>query len=187
MPTLHVTVAELQYLVDQMGSLWHWPARSAELGVDALMFIPPEKRVDPGGGPGFRLRLLALYRYSQRNDHRWPTLPLELSLQEAWLIDQTLWTVQGDLTRVAFKDGQPLISLAVRVWDLLIQEHADQLPEHLRIELEAPNAGDNPATRQDPDRDALKEADAAIAAVEAAIHRSRQDKGAAEDMPTAAA
>ena len=187
MPKLDVTLFELQYLTDHLGALYHWPARSSDIGADALMFIPAEKQDGVGGGPSFRLRVLALYRYSQRNDNRWPVLPLEVSVQELWLLDQMLWSISGDLRQINFKDGQPLVSFAVKVWDALIREHAADLPEHLRIDQEAPNARASTPAHEGTDRGALQDADATIQAVEAALARSRQDKGTATDMPSAAA
>lgn len=182
MATLQVTKAELQYLVDVVGATYHWPQRSADIGADMLAFIPIDKQKDPGGGPSLRLRLFALLSYGRRNTFRWPTMPLELSVQELWLVESMLWAINGDLRTLLMEDKQPFITFAIKVWDALIIEHADDLPDYLRMSTEESDAGTITSTNSYPDestrRSAIEGADSAIAAVEAALAESRAGQGA---------
>ena len=133
MNQLPVTKQETLWLIDRIGSMRYWPSRGHTDAHMMAAFLPVGEEV--GGGMPLRLKLVATYRKFEGSNYR--TIPLEVSLTDLWLIDEVLWSVQGDLRynyipEPDTTDGKPLMTLAKRVWDLLIQEHADKLPPYLR-------------------------------------------------------
>lgn len=75
------------------------------------------------GGPELRLKIIALYRHMQRTKPE-PTveLPLELTVGELWLLD-TMFS-NTDLSQHKMYQGTPLVKLAMKVWDVLLDAYA---------------------------------------------------------------
>lgn len=120
-----------------------------------------------GGGTDLRIRILAL---AMLDDDR--EAPLAVSVPELWLLDATL--LRYDLRMAKLPDGQPLLTLARKIWGTLLAVYDSALPVYLRKEYRdgkpvehEPEPGDGP----DPDaRDAIAGAEALL--------RPRDDKGA---------
>ena len=174
MAQLNLSEAELRWLVDVVSAQHYWPPVGSPAAAQMYMTIPAEHRGGEGaGGPALRIRLIAALRQFEQVNAEYPgrlhALPFDLDLQEAWLIDGLLWNI-ADLYTAKFRDSQLAITLARRVWDVLIAGHASQLPSK-----EAPNATGDNDPRIPADRSALEDADAIIAALEARARASAAD------------
>lgn len=129
MPALPLTQAEVVWLVDMVGPLAELPQNYAPVLLG--------RRTDDPCGPMFRLKLVAGLRQAMRSnpgkdiwDWTGPSTSLEVSLEELWLLEALL--AQYPVRRIALADGGFLVSLSIKVWDLLLDEYKDDIPENLR-------------------------------------------------------
>lgn len=169
--TIRLTAAERQFLAFSLPAEVLWPADEAQ--ASALLREVPGGAV--AGGPRLRALLLAT-----AHDQA-PELAVELSASELWLIDSVL--LRHDLRGAKLPDGEPLLSMAMKVWRLILELYNDVLPTHLRQEV--PDA-DNDHAHEDADDSTDLDARDAVAGAEALL-RSRDREGTADDLPPAAA
>jgi hypothetical protein len=166
--TIWLSAAECRFLAFTLPADALWPPN--ETLASALLSEVPGG--EAGGGPRLRAVVLAMALKEDEEE-----LPLELKPGELWLIDWLL--LSRDLRSEKLPDGEPLLTLASKVWRLLLDIYDDQLPPNLRREVlhGSPN---------DPDQDTDADADDAVASAEALL-RSRDRAGAEGDLPPAAA
>ena len=161
---LSLDPAERQFLAQAIAADETWPPRD-----DLAHLLDQVPDGAHAGGPRLRATLLALALRGGNEGER----VLHLAPGELWLIDSVL--LRRDLRREKLPDGRPLAELAAKVWELLLDVHAQQLPHDLR--KEADDAGD-----EGTDQDASE----VVASAEALL-RSRHGEGAGGDLPAAAA
>ena len=166
--TIWLTPAECQFLAYTLPSHVLWPPEEPFAG--ALLREVPGGEV--AGGP--RLRALILAMALKQDEEK---LPLELSPSDLWLLDGLL--LRRDLRSEKLPDGEPLLSLAEKLWRAILEIYEDELPPYLRQE-------ERHAEPSESDQDADADASDAIASAEALL-RSGDGPGASEDLPPAAA
>lgn len=134
MNTLHMTQAELYWLIDKLSGMnSYWPPPGHPNTTLVARFL--HDTTEWGGGMPLRLRLIAAWRKISQSNYR--TIPVPVSVNDAWLLDEVLWSQPGDL-RFNFtmdtgeEQGTALIGLAKQIYDILISAHADDLPPYLR-------------------------------------------------------
>ncbi len=158
--TLRLDPAEREFLAYTLTADEIWPPNEA---------LTPLLRQVPGGevagGPQLRSLVLAMTLRGSENE-----MPLELSISELWLLDSLL--IRRDLRREKLPDGRPVLELAHKVWQLILEVYDSQLPPGLRREMQ--DADSN----QDPDQDP-----GSIVASAEAILRSGHSEGTGEDLP----
>ena len=152
--------AERQFLAYSLAVDDLWPASEAQ---SVLLREVPGSEV--AGGPRLRATLLAMALRGGEEE-----MPLTVTASELWLLDSLL--IRRDLRREKLSDGRPLVELATKVWRLLLDAYADQLPPHL-LEREMHDAEPN----EEPDEDA-----GTIIASAEAILRSGHGEGAGKDL-----
>ena len=162
--TLRLDPAERQFLAYSLPADEIWPPSE---GLSPLLGQVPGGEV--AGGPRLRAVLLAMMLRVDEGEQA-----LELSLSELWLLDSLM--LRRDLRREKLPDGRPLVELARKVWELIVEAYDEQLPPHLRRELRDART----------DTDAHEDASAAIASAEA-ILRPRHREGTGEDLSPAEA
>ncbi len=125
MPALRLTHAEVIWLTDSVGQFSQWPPK----GTGAASAIPEDRRTDNSLGPLFRLKLLAALRKGMRSVDAPADIDVAVSLEELWFLEAFLSQHPVRIIRIAENDY--LISLAIKVWDVLIDEYRSELPENL--------------------------------------------------------
>lgn len=166
--TIWLTKAERQFLAFTLPADVLWPSDEAQ--ASALLREVPGGEV--AGGPRLRALLLAMALKEDEDE-----LPLELSASELWLLDSLL--VRRDLRSEKLPDGEPLLSLATKVWRLILEIYGEELPPYLRKEV--PRANDD-----ESDQDAHQDASDAVASAQALL-RSGDGEGTEDDLPAAEA
>ena len=134
METIHLTQEETRWLLDKVGPMSYWPPAGFPYINKMQQFLPPD--TDLGGGMPLRLKLMALYRKFEGTNYE--TIPLPISVTDAWYLDDVLWNQPGDLrfNFIFAPDGstaRPLIHLARQLYDIIGRVHAEDLPPHLRV------------------------------------------------------
>lgn len=166
--TIWLSAAECRFLAFTLPAEALWPPNET-LASALLQEVPGGQAA---GGP--RLRATVLAMALKEDDEE---LPLELTASALWLLDWLL--LSRDLRAEKLPDGEPLLTLATKVWRALLDIYDDQLPPNLRREVLH-------ASPIDPNQDTDADADDAVASAEALL-RSRDRSGAEGDMPPAAA
>ena len=166
--TIWLTPAECQFLAYTLPSHQLWPPEEP-LAAPLLREVPGG---EVAGGP--RLRALILAMALKRDEE---SLPLELTPSDLWLLDALL--LRRDLRGEKLPDGEPLLSLAEKVWRSILEVYEAELPPYLRKE-------GTDAKPSESDQDADTDASEAIASAEALL-RSGEGPGAEQDLPPAAA
>ena len=161
---LVLTPAERQWLAYSLPADLVWPPSD---DTRALLGQLPGLDHVRAGGPRLRVVILALEAWAGDAPS-----DLECTLSELWLLDSLL--TRSDLRTAKLPDGTLLLTLARKVWTLLLECHEEQLPRTIREEHEHARSGDDPHASAD-----------AVASAEA-ILRSRNGEGASEDLPPAA-
>jgi hypothetical protein len=162
--TLVLDPSERRFLAYVLAPDERWPAA----GDDGYGLYGLPEAAEIAGGPRFRALVLAMY--VQGNDDN---MPVPVTVSELWLLDSLL--VRHDLRREKLPDGRPLTDLAHKVWDLLLDAYADELPPHLQKET----------SHADNDTNQASDANAFVAEAEA-ILRSRDGSRASDDLPPTA-
>ena len=166
--TIWLTAAECRFLAFSLPADALWPPNEA-LAAALLQEVPGGTAA---GGPRLRAMVLAMALKEDEQE-----LPLELTPSELWLLDGLL--LSRDLRSEKLPDGEPLLTLATKVWWLLLEIYDDQLPPNLRREVLH-------ASPDDPNPDAHADADSAVASAEALL-RSGDGARTEGDLPPAAA
>lgn len=121
---LPVTGEEVFFLLNGMP-----PAVSFPQGYDSFTLSKMPNH-DIAGGLEFRLKVIALYRYLQRQEppiSETATFPLELTVGELWMLDTMMSNV--NLIQAQMFNGTPVRKLATKVWDCLLEAYAYDLDE----------------------------------------------------------
>lgn len=164
---LSLTPAEVLYLATTLPPDATWPDEAHH---HLLQQLPAP---EVAGGPWLRILLIAAQLRQPPGGLDFAPTPAEL-----WLLDAAL--VAADLRREKLPDGQPLLLLAMKIWSLLLDVYAEELPPQLR--KESPDA----QSRSSPNEHTHIDAGAAVDSAEALL-RSTHREGTSEDLPPAAA
>ena len=129
MPDLELTHEDAAFMVNFVPPHFRWPGNAYD---DAV--LRPADREEGGGSP-LRLKILAVFATARRNQNQ-ATVSLPLTPAELWYLDRCLWGADYQIQRMP--NGTPMLTLANKLWDLMLAYHEQDLPLHLRVHKPTP-------------------------------------------------